>query len=452
MKLLTIRNFLLSVFLLPTLGHAQDIAAKADELLTAYHKQGKFTGTVLIAKEGKIVFEKGYGYANLNNKLQNSPTTEFRIGSLSKPFTSILILQLQEKGKLNIKDPIQKYIPDYPKGDSILIEHLLNHTSGIRSITSMKEYYESWMSQPSTLEQTVAYFKYEPLNFSPGAKFEYSNSNYILLSLIAEKVSGLPFSKLLEKSIMQKLRLRQSGLDQNKRVSKAKAIGYATTPTDSFGIARYTDMSLLSGAGGIYSTARDLYTWDRALYSNKLLSDASKKQMYTPALKNYALGWEVEQVNGRTMIGHSGSIDGYLSNLMRFPDQDVCIIFLANYFQSKGAQISKALTAIVFNEPYVIPKEKKVIDLGEAILSSYTGKYQMEKGPVLTVILEEGQLKGKLGNQLPFVMLPEAETKFFIKNVDGDVEFIKNNDNEITGVNLFNNGKVISFKRLSTAH
>jgi CubicO group peptidase (beta-lactamase class C family) len=441
------RKFLLLATVLPFFSKAQDIASKADELLTAYHKQGKFTGTVLIAREGKIVFEKGYGFADRNSKVPNSPTTEFRIGSLSKPFTATLILQLQEQGRLNIKDPIRKYIPDYPKGDSITIENLLNHTSGIKSITSMKEYYEKWMAQPSTLDNTINYFKTEPLNFTPGSRFEYSNSNYILLSRIAEKASGLSFAELLQKSIMQPLKMRQSGLDQNNRASKAKAIGYALTPTDSFAVARYTDMSVLSGAGAIYTSARDLYRWDRAWYGNKLLNDASRKLMFTPAKNNYGLGWEIEQTNGRTLISHSGSIDGFLSNFMRFPDQDVCIIFLSNYFQSKGAQICKALTAIVFNEPYQLPKEKKAIALDAAIYQSYAGQYQMEKGPSLVIVFEEGKLKGKLGNQPYFEMLAEAETRFFIKGMDGDIEFTKE-ANKVSGVNLSNNGKTLSFRRV----
>lgn len=450
MKQQTMKKFFLLTLLFPFLGKAQDIASKADEMLSAYHKQGKFTGTVLIAKAGKIVFEKGYGYADLKNKIPNTPTTEFRIGSLSKPFTATAIMQLQEKGKLNIKDPIQKYIPDYPKGDSILIEHLLNHTSGIKSLTSMKQYYEKWIAQPSTLENTISYFKNEPLNFSPGTRYEYSNSNFILLSYIAEKASGLPFSTLLHQSIFKKIKLKHSGLDQNARVSKLKAVGYDTTPTDSFAVARYTDMSVLSGAGAIYSTARDLYLWDRALYSNKLLSEDSKKLMFTPAKNNYGLGWEVRESGGRKMISHSGSIDGYLTNYMRFPDEDVCIIFLSNYFQSKGPQISKALTAIVFNEPYTLPKERKAIALEEVIYKSYIGQYQMEKGPTLLIVFEEGKLKGKLGNQPYFEMVPEAETKFFIKGVDGDVEFIKDENRNVIGVNL-SNGKTISFKRIPTA-
>ena len=443
--------FFLLIILLPFLSESQDIAAKADELLTAYHKQGKFTGTVLIAKEGRILFEKGYGFADLDNQVANTPTTEFRIGSLSKPFTATLILQLQERGKLNIKDPVQNYIPGYPEGDSITIEHLLNHTSGIKSLTSMKEYYEKWMAQPATLDQTIEHFKNEPLNFTPGSRFEYSNSNYILLSRIAEKASGLSFSTLLQTSIIQKLKLRQSGLDQNDRLSKTKAIGYATTPTDSFAVARYNDMSVLSGAGALYSTARDLYAWDRAWAGTELLSETSKKLMFTPAHKNYGLCWEIEQVNGRTIISHSGSIDGYLSNYMRFPDQDVCIIFLANYFQSKGPQISKALTAIVFNEPYQVPKEKKAITLDPAVYQLYTGQYQMENGPSLTIVFEEGKLKGKLGKQPYFEMLPEAETSFFIKGMDGDVVFVKDANKNVTAVNLSNNGKVLSFKKLAAA-
>ncbi|HYH15969.1 MAG TPA: serine hydrolase [Flavisolibacter sp.] len=444
------RKFFLFTFLLPFLVQAQDIASKADALLMAYHTQGKFTGTVLIAKEGKIIFEKGYGYADIQNKVPNSSKTEFRIGSLSKPFTATIIMQLQEKGQLTIKDPIQKYLPDYPKGDSILIENLLSHTSGIKSLTSMKEYYEKWIATPSTLEQTIGYFKNEPLNFSPGTRFEYSNSNYILLSYIAEKVSGTSFSNLLQNALLKKIKLQHSGLDQNSRISKVKAIGYDTTPTDSFALARYNDMSVLSGAGAMYSTARDLYLWDRALYTNMLLSDASKKLMFTPVQNNYGLGWEIRQANGRTLMSHSGSIDGFLTNFMRFPDQDVCIIFLANYFQSKGPQISKALTAIVFNEPYEMPKQRKAIALADSVLTSYAGHYQMEKGPQLLIVFEEGKLKGKLGNQPYFEMLPEAKTKFYIKGIDGDVEFIRDENQNVIGVNL-TNGKTVSFKRLPAA-
>lgn len=441
------KKILFLAILIPFLSGAQDLATRADELLTAYYQQGKFNGTVLLAKGGVVLFEKGYGFADREAKVPNTPTTEFRIGSMSKPFTAILILQLQERGLLSIKDPVQKYIPDYPKGDSILVEHLLNHTSGIKSITSMKEYYAKWISEPATLPQTVAHFKSEPLSFSPGSRFEYSNSNYILLSYIAERASGKSFDQLLKEGIVHKLRLPATGLDRNDRSSTQKALGYAATPERDFAPARFNDMSVLAGAGALYATARDLYTWDRALYGTVLLSEASKTAMFTPAGAPYGLGWEIRERGGRREISHSGSVDGFVSNYIRFPDQDACIIFLSNYFESKGPQICKALTALLFGEPYELPKERKPITLPAELLGRYAGKYGMEGGPVLTITAEGGKLKGQLGKQPPFEMIAESDTQFFVKAVDADVAFQKDAEGAVTGV-VLKQGKAIQFKRL----
>jgi CubicO group peptidase (beta-lactamase class C family) len=441
------KKVLLLVALLPLFSRSQDLASRADELLSAYHKQGKFNGTVLLAKGGQVIFEKGYGLADTKTGVPNSGLTEFRIGSMSKPFTAILILQLREQGLLSLTDPVTKFIPGYPKGDSIRIEQLLNHTSGIRSITSMKEYYAQWMAKPSTLEKTISHFRDEPLNFSPGTRFEYSNSNYILLSYIAEKVSRKSLAQLLKAGIVQKAGLSATGLDQNDRPSRQKAAGYAASPEADFAPARFNDMSVLSGAGGMYATARDLYAWDRALYGNSLLSPASKALMFAPQKGNYGLGWEIREKGGRKEVSHSGSIDGFVSNYIRFPEQDACIIFLSNYFDSKSPQICKALAALLFGEAYELPKERKVITLPAAVYGRYAGQYGMEGGPVLTIAVEDGKLKGKLGNQPSFDLLAESETKFFIKQVDADVEFLKDTAGQVSGLTL-KQGKTLQFKRL----
>lgn len=441
------KKIFLLVALFPFLSRAQDLASRADELLTAYYKQGKFNGTVLLAKGGKVLFEKGYGFADVVGKVPNTAATEFRIGSISKPFTAILILQLQEQGLLSVKDPVSKHVPGYPKGDSILVEHLLNHTSGIRSITAMKEYYAKWIGEPATLPQTIDRFKGEPLGFSPGARFEYSNSNYILLSYIAEKASGKSYSQLLNEGIVQKLHLSATGLDRNDRPSKQKALGYAANPQSDFAPARFNDMSVLAGAGALYATARDLYALDRALYGSTLLSEASRAAMFSPGKAPYGFGWEIKEKGGRKEISHSGSIDGFVSNIIRFPGEDACIIFLSNYFESKGPQICKSLTALLFGESYELPKERKPVTLPAEVLQRYAGRYGLEGGPVLTITAEGGKLSGKLGNQPPFEMLAESETQFFVKVVDADVEFQKDAAGAITGVAL-KQGKIIQFKRL----
>lgn len=428
------------LFFLPLFLTAQDIPAKADALLSAYASQDQFSGTVLIAKKGKILFAKAYGYANREKKIQNTTSTEFRIGSVSKQFTAALILKLQEKKFLSVRDPLSKYIGDYPKGDSVLLGNLLNHTSGIKSITAMKQYYAEWIGQPATLEQTVAKFKNEPYSFSPGKKFEYSNSNYILLSYIAELATGKKFDQLMEQYIFKPLQLTHTGVDSNLRISPLKALGYQATPDNDYGIARYNDMSVLAGAGAMFSTAKDLYTWDRALYTSQLLSKTSLQQMFNPNVFGYGFGWHIDTVNGRVEISHSGSIDGYKSNIIRYPAEDVCIIFLSNYFESKGAQISKALTAIAFDEAFEMPKQRKFVQLDDQRMQVWQGVYQMEKGPQVTVFVEDGVLKGKLEKQQPFKLLAESERQFYIKPIDTEVIF--NTDGEGKAVEMiFQQGK-----------
>jgi CubicO group peptidase (beta-lactamase class C family) len=227
----------------------------------------------------------------------------------------------------------------------------------------------------------------------------------------------------MQQYIFKPLNMQHTGIDVNDRLSQRKAIGYQATPDNEYAVARFNDMSVLAGAGAMYSTAADLYKWDRALYKTKFLSAASLEQMFQPNPYGYAFGWEIDTVKGRVEVSHSGSIDGYKSNIIRYPAEDVCIIFLSNYFESKGAQISKALTAIAFDEPYELPKQRKFIKLAEPELQKLVGTYQMEKGPEVRVFIEEGILKGRLDQQQPFRLLAESGTQFYIKPIDTEVVF-----------------------------
>ena len=168
--------------------------------------------------------------------------------------------------------------------------------------------------------------------------------------------------------------------------------------------------------------------------------------MFTPALNQYGLGWEIDTINGRVQTSHSGSIDGYLSNLVRYEKEDVCIIFLSNYFQSKGAAISKALTSIVFNEPYQMPVMRKFVDLDEKQLNKYAGTYQMEKVPAMTVFLEKGKLKGRLGEQAAFNMKALDDGRFYIKVIDTNVDFVVNGKGEMEMI-LKQDSRVMKFIR-----
>jgi CubicO group peptidase (beta-lactamase class C family) len=413
------KRSLLFLLLLPGLVNAQTIAQKADELLTAYTNQNKFSGNVLIAKEGKIVFQKAYGYADKDAKRLNTLETEFRAGSLTKMFTSTAILQLAETSRLSLTDPVSKFVPGFADGNKIQILHLLSHTSGIQGSTASPE--------PTTLSESVKQFKSEHLAFEPGSRFEYNNFNYILLSSIAEKVSGKKLNDLLQSKVLNKAGMKHSGLDYNNRKSTNKAFGYITNPqTIQWERANEGNVALAAGAGALYSTLGDLYKWSAEISRHRIISETSLAKAWKPVQGDYGLGWIVSTQNGRTKIGHTGSIPGFIAYSMKYPKENVSIIFLSNYQDLDGRKLADDLTAVVFNEPYTLPKQKKEIALSKQVLDRYTGDYQLGNGFTITVSVDGNKLYAiAQGDPAKMELTPETDKKFFLKGPETAIEFIE---------------------------
>ncbi|MDO1446586.1 serine hydrolase [Rhodocytophaga aerolata] len=413
-----------------TSAQTNEIATKADELMTAYTKQKKFSGSVLIARKGDILFEKGYGMANLEKKLPNTPDTEFRIASITKTFTSAIILRLAEQKKIALDDALTKFIPDYPNGEKIQIKHLLSHSSGIVSYTTLPDYFKTWINHSLTSKQTMEHFKNLPLEFQPGTRFGYSNSNYVLLSYIAEKVTGKELGSLYQQEIFSKLKVAHTGKDANNRTSEFQARGYITNPQTAEWIpANPMDITTPAGAGCIYSSVRDLYAWDRSLYTNAILSEQSKQMAFTPYQAGYGYGWQVGEKYGKKQVSHSGkSPDGFVTNLIRFPEQEVCIIFLSNYGDVDGRQLSDDLTALVFNEAYNLPKQKVEVTLDEEVLARYAGVYQLDPQFNVTISVEGNKLYAlAVGDAEKMELTAEGINKFFMKGPEIEIEFIEEN-------------------------
>ncbi|MDF3077404.1 MAG: hypothetical protein K0S09_1293 [Sphingobacteriaceae bacterium] len=337
-------KYLLLLFLLPISLKAQDFSAKADTYLNDLYAQHKITGTVLVAKGGKIIYQKALGWADQNANKPNTVETQYRIASLTKQFTAALILQLAEEGKLSITDALSKYVPGFPSGDSITLHNLLSHTSGIRDgVTGPKAPIAT-----ASLGQKINIIKSVPLSSSPGSKFEYANANFTLLSFIAEKITGIPYDKLLKTRVLDKAGMSHSGIDYDSAPADM-ALGYANLNTNPWSPAPFRDMKEVSGAGGMYSTVGDLYKWDRALYTTTVLSEASKKQMFTPKKGNYGYGYVITNRSGRKEYMHTGAITGFLSVISRFPDDDACIIILCNSRQVQPpVSIKTALAKLLF--------------------------------------------------------------------------------------------------------
>jgi CubicO group peptidase (beta-lactamase class C family) len=347
--------------LFTTLAAAQSagVAARLEAAANAFAKNRAFTGSVLVAKDNKVILEKGYGMANLELDVPNTPDTKFRLGSITKQFTSAAILQLQEQGKLSVDDAACKFIDSCPAAwKPITVRHLLTHTSGIPSYTAMKGFMTPKFHRiPLTPMETLMLTADKPLDFEPGSRFSYDNSGYIFLGIIIEKVSREDYADYLEKHIFGPLDMQNSGYDQTRTVLKNRASGYSPK-TDGFRNADYLDMSLPYAAGALYSTVRDLYRWDRALYTEKVLGKASKEAMWTPGKGNYGFGWTIAPIYKHKQVGHGGGINGFSTYIGRFPDDDAVVIVLSNNEGANAVVLANALAGTLFGAEVKLPESQ----------------------------------------------------------------------------------------------
>jgi len=377
-----------------------------------------------VAKGGKVLLEKGYGMANIELGVPNGPDTKFRLGSITKQFTSAAILQLEEQGKLSVNDLACKYVPECPDTwKTITIHQLLTHTSGIPSYTDGGEFMKPAMMRiPRTPLEVLLLTNDKSLEFQPGEKYKYDNSGYIFLGVIIEKVSGEKYADYLRKHIFGPLDMQDSGYDVTAEILKNRAAGYAPQPGGGFRNAEYIDMSLPYAAGSLYSTARDLYRWDRSLYTEKVLSKASKEKMWTPVKNNYGYGWGIN-VRGRKQVSHGGGINGFSTFIARYPDDDAFVVVLSNNQQANSGAIAAGLAGVMFGEGTQLPWERKTVTLDAKTLDRYAGKYQA--GPMeVTISNENGHLMIQPQGQGKREAVPVSETEFFVQGVDQKVTFV----------------------------
>lgn len=314
--------------------------------------EGQFMGSVLVAQDGAILLNEGYGMADIEAGIPNSPDNQYRIGSLTKQFTAAAILKLQEDGLLNVQDPVQKYIPDYPNGDRITIHHLLTHTSGIPNYEQRRDLPQV-VQTPITLDALIASFSGQQLDFPPGQRYSYSSSGYVVLTKIIEIVSGQTYADYIQEQLFTPANMVDSGYDYLDSKLRNPATGYMLTGRGAQR-AILTDSSWPTGAGALYSTLGDLYRWDRALKGNDILSESSKEAMYTPWVDTgqgaaYGYGWDVGSTLGHTSLVHGGGIFGFASYMARFPQDDAVIIVLSNGIQMPPRVVAEQLTQLLFN-------------------------------------------------------------------------------------------------------
>jgi CubicO group peptidase (beta-lactamase class C family) len=434
--------FFLSLVVLQ--GYAKDQIKKisrledeVDTYLGPYLEAGVFSGTILIAKAGKVLLSKGYGMACYEFDVPNSPETKFQIASISKTFTSAAIMILQEKGQLSVHDSLNKFIPDFNNGGKISIHNLLTHTSGIPNVNEFPEYDEKSKS-PTTLKQIISMFKNKPLDFSPGDRYAYSNSNYNLLAYIIEKVSGMSYGDFLEKNIFNPLEMHDTGHHGDaSSIIKELALGYML---DAGGVikAPYLDWSIKTGNGSIYSTVKDLYKWDRALYTEKILKKKSKEEIFKEHMPGIGYGWFIGKRLNRKVIYYNGRSPGFTSYLDRYVDDDACLIILSNNYTPIAHMIIKDLGAILFDEEYKIPEEIKEAKVEQHILNDYLGSYKFDSNfyrpnAVVKIIKKNDKLYFQWSETYFSSLRPVSQTKFLDLSFWAYIIFQKDKKGEITG-------------------
>jgi len=552
---------------------AQNKARQIDELVSLYNKYDQFNGTVLVAEDGKVIYKKGFGFANMEWNIPNEPDTRFRLGSITKQFTATLVLQLVEQGKLKLDGKVSDYLDNYRKdtGGKITIHNLLSHTSGVPNYTAQPGFIETVSRNPYAVDDFVKKYASGDLEFEPGAKFNYSNSGYFILGAVIEKVTGKPYEQVLKENIFDPAGMKNTGYDHYDTIIGKRAAGYVKTPR-GYRNAPYLDMTIPYAAGSLYSTVEDLFLWDQALNENKILSAASKELMFKPNLENYGYGFVIAKSSlgpnklEVPIIQHNGGINGFNTIIMRFVRDKKLIVLLDNAAQGRSLdRLAAGLTNILYDQPYDAPKRsiaelmfntatengvaaaiaqyrelkaKKVSEydfgepelntlgyqllqmkkvpeaieifklnveaypqafntydsLGEAyavhgdkelaianykkslefnpnnagatraiasltnapteakvdprVYESYVGEYELAPNFIITITNEDGKLMGQPTGQPKAQLFPTSETEFFLKIVNAQVTFVKNEQGQVSQLILHQNGRNMPAKKI----
>lgn len=392
---------------------------KLQELMNAYGRLDKFSGSVLVARQGKVLLKGGYGLKNIKDSTFNDAHTVFQIASITKTFTSAMILKLVEQKKLALTDKVSKYYPGYPHGDSITIEHLLTHTSGIWDYTRDDDFRNNKQTNGSVqVAELIRFFKDKPLDFAPGTAWAYSNSGYYLLGYIIQQLTGMSYEKAVRQYIFNPLGMSHSGFDFKHLAGADKAIGYYADSTEKpIKPTPIVDSASPYAAGAIYSTVEDLYKWHRGLQAYSIISRRSLQQAYTPYKNKYGYGWIIDSLHGKLMVSHSGGIFGFRTDLTRIPEDDVCVILLSNTEIPGIGNITRRILAVLYGQPYSIPVQLKTVTVKEEILKRYEGTYKIERNGVLVdIVLENGRLMAKPHNGPVSELLALDESHFFLSN------------------------------------
>jgi len=418
---------------------AQDVA-RMDQVVRASVEVEEFSGSVLVARDGEVLLDRGYGFANREWSIPNDGDTKFRLGSVTKQFTAVAVTILNERGLVDLDAPVKTWLPDAPAAwDGVTVRHLLAHTSGIPNLTAFDDY-ESLKTLPATIDSLIERFRDRPLDFQPGEGWRYSNSGYIVLTAIVAKASGQSYEEFVAETLFKPLGMTDSGYDSHAAILPRRASGY--TPTAG-GIVNtdYLDMSIPQGAGGLYSTTHDLLKWEQALFGGRLLRPESLTLLTTPVRNRYAFGLIVTEADGNRTFSHSGGIEGFNTYMAYDPDRRMTVIVLGNLNGPGPDQVGGSLLALARGQTVTLPTERQAIVVAPEALRAFEGVYDLAPTFAITVSLVDDRLMAQATGQSAFRLHAESADGFFLREVDARITFTRDASGSVDGLILHQGGR-----------
>lgn len=409
----------------------KEIQNKINEYLEAYTSLWPFSGSIAAIKNGEIIFNKAYGYANIEHNVKNTTETKHRIWSITKQFTAAAILILEEKGLLKVEDSLKKHFPEWADfNDKITIHHLLTHTSGIFNYSNEpgahKGYYRIHHEKSDLIKKVMN----KPLDFEPGTQWNYSNTGYYLLGLLIEKLSEKTYSEFLMSNIFEPLGMFNTGIDDEKEIVKNKATGYYLNKNELIH-CDYVNMRLSFSAGSMYSTAEDLLIWNQALNSDQLLSKESVNKMNIAYKNDYGYGVSVNMNGNRKNVNHNGGCEGFLAELHRYVDDDFAVVVLSNYGFSAVWKLCDVIASIAFEEKYDMPSKPKAFPLSDLILESYLGIYDENCDCKLELKKEDKEIFLAVDDDYIWPVYPISENVLHHGWIDESYDITKDDEGQL---------------------
>ncbi len=397
---------------------------RIDAIVAPYVEAGDFMGVVAVQRDGAEAWVRAYGLASVELDVAHRPNDIFMIGSVSKQFTAVAVLLLEEAGMLSTSDAVGKYLPDLRHGATVTLEQLLTHTSGVVDIYSLDRFGLTG-GRSGTFAEILADLGAAPLDFAPGTRYSYSNGGYALLAAVVERVSGLDYGEYVRQRLFEPLGMSSTAHDRPGAAVRGRVAGYEPWGRAGMSPVLPVAAGFTTGSGSIWSSARDLLVWNAALHGGRVLSEGSYGKLVRDHGNGYGFGISVFQRFGRPVIGHDGRVAGYASDVARYldEDEDATIVVLSNVESVARDQIRRLVAAAVFGEPYSSPEPRRSFDGPAGPLEELAGVYSFGPGFEVSVRVSEGRLLARANQGGSSELIPGAAGEWFSRMLYATVRF-----------------------------